>query len=191
MPIDFKKIGKDEFPLIYSDMQKQFPQSELKPYEIFLKLIDTHKYKVYAAHDDGNLVGYVVVAEIEDVIWLDYIAVLKEFHSNGYGAQILGELENIYADKTGCLFEVEVPDVEELDTLRRIKFYKNLGAQKLPIDYFYPNAEGSIKMHLYAFPYKSCNNLNYREIIKGVFELIHSDLLHRDDVLAKICESDG
>lgn len=191
MPIDLKKIGKDEFPLIYSDMQKQFPQSELKAYETFLKLIDTDKYKVYAALDDGTLVGYVIVAEIEDIIWLDYIAVLKEFHSKGYGGLILAGLKNIYAEKSGCLFEVEVPDVKELDTLRRIKFYKNLGAQKLPIDYFYPNAEGSIKMHLYAFPYKSCNNLNYLKIIKGVFEFIHLDLPHRKDVLAKICESDG
>lgn len=186
MTVNLKKIATDKFSSIYSDMQKQFPQSEMKSYEVFLKLIDDGKYHVLAAYDREILVGYVIFAEIEDVIWLDYIAVLEELHSKGYGSKILNELKNIHSHKIGCILEVECSDESEPNTLRRIKFYENLGAKKLPVDYFYPNEKGDIKLDLYMIPHNQDCDFNIKEVIADVFELLHSELPHFKEVLDKI-----
>lgn len=187
MVLNLIKISNDEFPFIYSDMQKQFPQSELKSFAQFQKLFNSGCYFGYKAIDNDVFTGYVIVADFENIIWLDYIAVLKEFHSKGYGHKILKALKDVYKNKCGCILEVECPDENEPNTLRRIKFYQNLGAQKQPVNYFYPNQYGCVKLDLYLIKFAENCNINFKNIISGVFELLHSDIPHYKDVLNRIC----
>ena len=52
-------IKTDEFNIIYKDMLAQFPKSELKSYEKFLKLFGENYilYKVV----DGEFAGYIIL----------------------------------------------------------------------------------------------------------------------------------
>ena len=79
------KIQKEEFAPVYSDMTGQFPIFELKSYEHFIKYFDSDKYCFYRAGD----IGYILFANIDDYIWVDYLAIFREYQSMGFGSKIL------------------------------------------------------------------------------------------------------
>lgn len=179
------KISKN-YKFVYDDMLDQFPSNELKPYENFVKNFGNN-YILYEIFDNRNI-GYIVLFEYLDYIFIDYIAIYKEFQSQGYGSLILEKLKDIFKQKKGLLLEVEKEDINNSNTKRRISFYKKNGAELVNINYLYPNKNGYFPMDLYFIPYR-LKELNFSELkyfIKGLFDTVHSDIEHREEVLSKI-----
>ena len=175
-----KKIDTKIFKHIYEDMLLQFPSSELKSYDEFINLFKHKVLECHAVFDGEKEVGYIIYALLEDKsLWLDYIAIKKEFHSNGYGRKVFELINN-------CYLEVEKPDETKPDTLRRIKFYKSLGAQKLNVDYTYPNLEGGMQMDLYYLGDKIPSRDTINSDIKYIFNTLHADIPNVDKILNKI-----
>lgn len=184
MHVKFESIKKSDFRYIFYDMQKQFPKAELKSYDEYEELLDSNKYKVFYALENGIKIGYVLFAEVENVIWLDYVAVFEKFHSKGYGSQIIEAMKTL--SKDALILEVEPKDEKIPNTLRRIKFYEKLGAHKLNIEYYYPNKNGCINLDLYEIKYNKNANIDYKLIIEKAFEMLHSYLTHYKYILNKI-----
>lgn len=176
---------KINFDIFYNDMILQFPKEELKSKAEFKKLIDSGKYDILSAFEKSAYV--FIVKDIENsVIWLDYLAVMKNFHSKGYGKRIMESLKEYYPKYYGCYLEVEKPDENVADTIRRINFYKNLGAVRLNCDYFYPNENGYLPMDLYYLPFDDKLPQNSIKTIENIFNILHSELPHIKDVLQRI-----
>lgn len=174
------------FKNIYNDMLLQFPPSELKSYEKFEKLLGKNYY-AYDVIEENIRVGYVILFVCEDFIFIDYIAILKEFHSNGYGGKLLEALKEEFGSKKGCFLEVEKPDKNIPNTLRRVKFYQKHGAEKLEINYLYPNEKGFLPMDLYYIKYNApAEYLETKDFISKLFEIVHADLANSRIVLNKI-----
>lgn len=172
--MNFIDIDANNFINIYKDLCKQFPPEELKSYERFIELINSGADRVKIVTENSTNVGYVIFAEISDSLWLDYIAIFKEYHSKGYGSRILTSLSDEF--KKGIYLEVEKPDEDEPNTLRRIKFYTNLGAKKLDYDYFYPAKNKPFPMDLYYLPYNGKLPVNVEKDVKKLYSLLHSDI---------------
>lgn len=177
--ITFKTVQPDGFGQIYADMQMQFPPEELKPFNVFVKLLSEGKLECLGAYDNLTQVGYLIFAKADEFIWLDYIAVKKEFHSKGYGRKILACFKNMF-------LEVEKPCIENPDTLRRIKFYESLGAKKLGFEYLYPNNSGGLEMDLYFLGDNIPDNDKIFSVVKSVFKNIHADVNELDKFIDKI-----
>ena len=174
------------YKLVYDDMLDQFPRDELKPYENFVKIFGSN-YILYEISDDRDI-GYIVLFEYLDFIFIDYIAIYKEFQSKGYGSLILDNLKESFKQKKGLLLEVEKEDMNNPNTKRRIAFYKKNGAELVNINYLYPNRNGCLPMDLYFIPYKlkELKISELKDFIKGLFDTVHSDIEHREEVLSKI-----
>ncbi len=192
MDLIFKSINRELFENIYKDLCSQFPIKELKAYDEFLELLGTDEYKMYQVFDNDVEVAYVILFEdkIHKVIWLDYVAVFTDFHSLGYGSRILEGLKSLYSDYTGCYLEVEKINSDDITTVRRVKFYKKNGAEKLDIKYIYPNNYGGLEMDLYFIPYQGgLVEKNFSiSVIKYVFNKLHNNILCINDILTKILE---
>ena len=187
-----KKSCLQEFEYIYKNyMVKQFPSAELKPYKDFCELLrNTNNYILYTLSKENNVVGYTLLYIDYNLkfIWVDYIAILPEFYSKGYGKTFLNKLKENFSDLKGIYFEVEKPDEKKQNTLRRIKFYTTCGAKKLACEYFYPNKNGFIPMDLYFLPILS-NEISKQDLLKdiySVFKKIHSKYSHIEKVFSKI-----
>ena len=179
------------FDVIFEDMQKQFPPEELKDIDSFKNLLTKTDYKLFILEDNSQLIGYIIFLENKqtNTIWIDYIAILQNFHSMGYGSEIFHIIKNTLKSIKGCYLEVEKPNSTDINTLRRIKFYTNLGAKKLNINYIYPNKFGGFPMDLYFMPFNKTYFPSKEEIlnvIKHSFSTIHSDIENIKEIFSKI-----
>ena len=187
-----KKAGIEEFIEIYNKyLLVQFPQAELKKLEDFIKLLSDEKcgYRFYVAKNDDITVGYTLFYEGCDFIWIDYIAVLPQFYSGGFGRKIIKSFENTFNIVKGLYFEVEKPDEADINTIRRIKFYNSCGAEKLDCNYFYPTADGALAMDLYFLPVNKDTALTKKDLLKDISEVfgkLHFMCPKTSEILEKI-----
>lgn len=185
------KISDDinDFEHVYEDMKLQFPPCELKPYEQFVQLFKSGIYKLFLCE-----YGYMLfVAEEEtNMLWLDYFAVFKQFHSRGLGSKLLKNIAEELKEYKGCYLEVEKADEKEPDTIRRINFYERAGAVNLDVDYLYPCIENPpLPMELYFLPFRNTvfkkpDNKTILLSVKNVFHILHKDVPNLRDVLHQI-----
>lgn len=188
MAITLEMANLADFEYIYNDMETQFPKNEMKPYGVFCGLLNLPCYDLYHIKENETSVGYALIANNEDFLWLEYFAIYKKFHSKGYGSKIIASLKDNFPKFKGCFLEVEKPDENKINTIRRIKFYENLGVINLNYDYFYPNEEGFIKMELFYLPFGNVilpDVSIIKKVIKKIFLTLHAKIPHLNEVLLK------
>lgn len=180
-------ISNDDFLDIYSDMQKQFPISELKAYDSMIKLSSLEEYKIFRCYIDELEVGYILAFISDGYILVDYLAIYEQYHSKGYGREVLGQLFKNYSYLKCCLFEVEKLNKFDIKTIRRHNFYKNLGCLDTEINYLYPSYNGAIPMNLLYYTLSSdINREDIKFFIKNMFNKIHYDVKSKDKIFLKI-----
>lgn len=118
-------------------MKTDFPKSELKPLKLLLDCREKGLYKCFGLFDAGELKAYAYLANYkeEDVILLDYLAVIRDIRGKGYGSIMLTELKNHYKNNTkvkAVIIEAEsirsAKDNEQIKLReKRIRFYKRNG----------------------------------------------------------------
>lgn len=170
---------------VYPFMVKEFPQNELKKYEVFENLVEKGQYDIVLAYDE-KLVGYAFVLRVEATkkLWLDFIAILPEFQSMGYGSLFFNELFKRYQPTyTGMFFEVEIPENNAVNQLRRVQYYTRLGAEILPVNYALPTYEGPFPMYLM---YLGETLEQIKDTVTGAFNYIHYDIEGKDKILEKM-----
>ncbi len=179
--------------ILYSELQKQFPQSELKEKNIFTEILELPNYKIFdIVNEEGINCGYFTFLELPDkTILVDYIAIFKEFHSKGYGSKTF-ECIKTELSYQGCYLEVEKENPQDINTIRRINFYKKLGAKLLDINYIYPNIEGGLPMDLYFMPFKQDYFPKKDKILANIrfaFQKLHFDISKTAEIFNRIANS--
>lgn len=180
-----KSFRKD----IFQDMLEQFPPEEMKSFEEFEKLFLKNILNLDIVFADDEMVGYVIYYKSK-FLWIDYIAVVKKFHSKGFGSRILNLFFEKYKLLKGCYFEVEKENIEDINTSRRINFYKNLGCTELEFVYYFPNDIKLVGMSLF---YRSFSkNIPSKEevynAVEEVFLTLHSGVISSQELLNRIYE---
>lgn len=170
---------KISFDKVYEDMLTQFPKEELKSYDEFKTLLKLPQYSLNIFVPQNQIAGYSLwyIDDELSFLWLDYIAILKEFHSKGYGSLYLKEFLKEHSDKKYCFFEVEKPTNEQ--AIRRQKFYEKLGCKNTGIKYYFPNKYKKLEMDLL---YMGINTKEApsEEYLNKVISKVHK-ILHNSD----------
>lgn len=99
--------------------KQAFPRRERKPFGMILRAARRGAVDVLAL-TDGKFCGLMIAARCEDVVMLDYFAVLPELRGGGRGAEALG----LFADRyRGCkiVLEIESPDVKSDNLEQRVR----------------------------------------------------------------------
>lgn len=187
--MELREVSNVDIDDLYEKMLKQFPLTELKTKKSYKITLENPHYKVFYIYDGELNCGHFAFLELEDnTILIDYLTINKELHSHGYGTKAIQMLKSNSTYK-GCYLEVEKINPEDIDTIRRVKFYKNLGAVKLDINYFYPNYEGSLAMDLYFIPFRNDyvpkNDVTLKNL-EYIFSVLHFDLTNTKEVLETI-----
>lgn len=114
------KLKNQEFDKVFSIMEQSFPIEEYRSGEAQKALLGDPAYAIWAAKEQGNILGFAAVWELDGWLFLEHLAVAPEHRNRGIGAQLL----RFFAGKRCCL-EVELP--ESPISCRRIGFYQRNG----------------------------------------------------------------
>ena len=132
MNIEIIEQTPEEGKVIFDNhMHRDFPENEIKPWNIALELYRRGIYEMLQILSDGIMVGYVwMVCPSGEAALIDYLAVLPEYRSEGYGSRILKALVERYRLRgMELLLESEYPDEapDRAMAIRRLGFYKRAG----------------------------------------------------------------
>lgn len=121
------------FPMIYADMELQFPPDELKPMPYMQKLFDRGVNSGFLVPDKDGFQAYALFIRAGDPDFqlLDYYAIRKDLQGKGIGSALMRQIR----EEMSCrwlLLEVEDPeyaaDEADLDVRnRRLAFYFRSG----------------------------------------------------------------
>ena len=115
-----EKLEIKEFDRVFSLMEQSFPLEEYRAYEDQKRLLEDSAYRIYVAKENGKILGFGAVWQLEDWLFLEHLAVDPRCRNRGFGAELL----NFLAENCCCL-EVELPETEL--ARRRIGFYERNG----------------------------------------------------------------
>lgn len=124
----------NDFDEIFNIMEASFPVDEYRTREGQRALFCDPRYRVYGKKQDGRLIGFIALWELDGLNFIEHFAVRSDLRGGGIGSRLICEvLKGI--DGTVCL-EVE-PPTDEI-TRRRIAFYERGGFVYNGYDYTQP-----------------------------------------------------
>ncbi len=187
-----KEGSEEDIDNIYAYMLQEFPPEELISKQQICELISSGKYKLYLLKykncvEKDSIVGYSFVYSDNNMLFLDYLNILKQYQSCGYGSKFITLMnEKLGSNGKGIILEIEpVDNIDEIKT-RRKNFYLRNGGVHLKCNYLLPCDDGSVPMELMIIPCKGVNFVSknqIREFVKEAIALIHGDLKHTPDVI--------
>ena len=130
-----KPCGISDWLHMYVLYRKAFPASERKPFGIIRKMYRQGRTDVWCIRRSGKFCGFASTVNGNDLILLDYLAVLPECRGKGVGSASMALLREQYGNK-GLFVEIEStledgPDQRERE--KRKQFYQNAGLEPLGV----------------------------------------------------------
>jgi len=192
MKTEFVSLQKNELKsdeVWWSIYQACFPASERESKEVILKSIDGNHGFAFAIKLNNKTIGIATTQLLVNTssIFLVYLA-LDPFHRRqGIGAEFLSfilehgkiHLSKIGMNAKGLVWEVEKPDPvlpekENSTRLKRIEFFKKLGAIQIDTLYVQPPVDGKniIEMNLMYLPssnQSSFDSLTPKSLIHSIY----------------------
>lgn len=115
-----EKLEITDFETVFSIMERSFPPEEYRPFDAQKALLADPAYRIYTAKENGRILGFAAVWELENWLFLEHLAVEPQCRNRGIGGQLLDFL----GKRRTCL-EAEPPETEI--ARRRIGFYERNG----------------------------------------------------------------
>lgn len=135
--LSIKQLNLLEIQDVYNKyLVNDFPKEEQKPLSLIQDLIHKNAYVCYGLYEDETLVSYAFFGKdtSSSSILLDFLAVVDEYRSFGYGSKFLSLIKKELKGYDGIIFEVESGESaadEEAKAIceRRIEFYHRNGVR--------------------------------------------------------------
>lgn len=133
--------------LWYDRLSNYFPAHEMKNEDQMHDLVAHHDaYRILQTED--FVVSY---AEFPDFVFIDYLLVSPKTRGKGVGSSVM---EHFKAKRKTIILEVEPPDAEDDDTMKRVRFYERNGFRRAEhIEYTRADDDGELfTMDVYYWP---------------------------------------
>ncbi len=119
---------------IYNSYCSTFPIDERRSEPQYRLLFSNPKVKVLTILNGLDNIGYMIVWELTDFVFIEHFEIFSEFRSLKYGSEIIAHLFKNYSH---IVLEAE-PEQQDNDAIRRISFYRNNGFSVIDENYIQP-----------------------------------------------------
>lgn len=119
---------------IYKSYCSTFPEDERRNEDQFRQLFKNPKVKVLAILNELDNIGYLVLWELTDFVFIEHFEIFSEFRSLKYGSEMLAHLFRTYSH---IVLEAEPEHLND-DAVRRIAFYRKNGFSVIDENYVQP-----------------------------------------------------
>lgn len=168
------------------------------PEQRFRALLASGNYQLFVYHQGEDVQGVALVyfSDLLGFAWLDYFAIHSGLRGRGLGSKLFGAIAQSVKEQrpmlNWLLFEVddnyEVDPGREAQCLRRVRFYRRLGARLLEnVLYKFPSAFAApIRMRLMAYQFQPRATLSadyLKNVVRDIFIHVHGRV--NDDQLLR------
>lgn len=172
--LKYFKATELEFERIFEIMDFSFPDNEMRTREKQYQLMTTNdRYSIICFGNDSDVLGFIVVWELENFIFIENFATTQSMRGQGFGGNLLDFIIESYKDKKDIILEVE-PPVDEM-TRRRIGFYERHGFILNHFDYLMPPLrQGDDFLPLKIMCYqKSFTKQSFEEYKEQIYKIVY------------------
>ncbi|MCK5762756.1 MAG: GNAT family N-acetyltransferase [Clostridiales bacterium] len=124
----------DNFDAVWEIFKYSFPEEERRSFEEQKNLLKNPLYNFNTIYDCDLFIGFIAFWTFKDFIFIEHLAIDKNFRGKGYGGKIVKDIISKY-DK---IIILEVEKTKTTEAIRRISFYKNLKFYLNKYDYLQP-----------------------------------------------------
>lgn len=122
---------------IYNSYISSFPEDERRSESQFNCLFTNGKVKVFSVLNDLQYIGYLIVWELTEFVFIEHFEIFSEFRSQKFGTDVIKDL---FRDYSKIILEAE-PETLDKDAKRRIEFYRRNGFFVIDENYIQPPYE--------------------------------------------------
>lgn len=131
---------------IYSSYTYSFPEDERRDWIKFVQLFTHPNVKVFSVFNESENIGYVIIWELSDFIFVEHFEVFAEFRNQKAGSKIIDLLKE---NHPRIILEIEPENLNE-DSKRRFSFYQKNGFSLIDEMYIQPSyGNGKKKLNLW------------------------------------------
>jgi len=169
-----KQIKLSEFDTVYAHIENNFILAERRDYENAVTLLENSCFTVYHVEHDNQNVGFVILWELDEFDFIEYLVIYERYRNQGFGAKTL-ELLKSRGKKLVLEAELPISDIQK----RRVAFYQRCAFVKNSFDYVQPpyrQGEHGVPMVIMSYPdaledkestvcklYRRVYNVNYEK----------------------------
>ena len=127
--LDAKKYKREIIKLY----REAFPRIERAPLRILFRKSGNENQWFFAVVEEGKFTGLLYGIRMDNLVYLFYLAVIKEKRKNGYGGKILKAVEKAFPE---CTITLAIEDTEDKKAknyeqrINRLHFYEGNGYKK-------------------------------------------------------------
>ena len=167
------KIAKN---IYLTGIINDFPKLERIPYSRYKRALKNKSMNAYGYYANSKRYGYIVTLEEDNVVFISYLAINKNFRDKGLGSEMLKEFIDFCKNKKFIIIEVDSADgitnEKEINIIkRRNNFYNKIGFEEIKnINYCIYGVKYDVLV--YKINSKSVTNKDAIEITKKCYEKI-------------------
>lgn len=179
------KIDIEEFKnKIYLEYISLFPDEEQRDWEDIEYSYNSGIEQFYKIVFENDIIGFIMLEKLNNKLpfYIDFFAIFKQYQNKGYGTMAIKYLINNIIGNNSLLLEIEKENSKDLNTVRRAKFYENLGFKKVNSEYLL----FGVKYTPYIFENNNkLNKIEIDEIMKNYYKTNcgEESLLENFDIL--------
>ncbi len=133
--LDLTPQNTEAFEKVFGIMQEAFPPAEYRPKQKQFELLKDNNYRLTASYGENGITAFIGGWYLNGFMFVEHFAVSSRFRNRGIGSAFLKE----YISTLSLPVVLEVENLTDDISLRRIEFYKRLGFILTDICYDQPN----------------------------------------------------
>lgn len=159
-----------DFERVYEIMKTSFSPNLFRAYNEQKKLFEEGKYKIKCCEKNGTVIGFLSFWLLNGFVYIEHLAVDKEFRGGGEGGRLL---ESIISEYKNVVLEAEPPKTKE-DSMR-INFYKRHGLFLNSYDYLQPPyREGFSHEKLFIMSSQALDRKEFLYVVSEIYENVYN-----------------
>jgi ribosomal protein S18 acetylase RimI-like enzyme len=163
-------LKKEDFEQLFDIMVQSFPSAEYRKKEKQYAILDDTDYSITVHKEESIIQAFIAVWNLGNFIFAEHLAVSPKNRNSGIGSAFMRE----YLSQSKLPIVLEVEDIQDEISKRRIGFYERLGFVLSDIRYNQPNFDNSdvvIPLRIMYYDKNGC--LDIQSIKNTIFKKIY------------------
>lgn len=168
--MNISKLRKEDFEELFSLMSHAFPPEEYRPKEKQFAILDDPDYSVTIFKENNTINAFIATWKLNGFNFAEHLAVSSNMRNRGIGSEFV----KTFLKASSLPLVLEVENLSDTISLRRINFYQRLGFVLTDICYDQPNFHTTNKIIPLRIMYHSNGNqVDVGGIKKEIFEKVY------------------